>query len=41
MAALDRLGIRKYDGDRYEVLCLKKADFAAQKSKEDHLWLLR
>ena len=25
--ALDRLGIRKYDGDRYEVLCLKKADF--------------
>ena len=29
--ALDRLGIRKYDGDRYEVLCLKKADFAAHK----------
>lgn len=31
MAALDRLGIQKYDGDRYEVLCLKKADFAAHK----------
>ena len=30
-AALDRLGIRKYTGNRYEVLCLKKADFAAHK----------
>lgn len=30
-AALDRLGLRKYDGNRYEVLCLKEADFAAHK----------
>ena len=30
-AALDRLGIQKYYGDRHEVLCLKKADFAAHK----------